>query len=494
MTPEAALASSAYPDSAELAARPFDELGLTYEQTYAHLPAQLAALDWLIARLPAQARVLDIGSGTGRPTAELLARAGHRVTGIDVSATMVDIARAQVPAARFEQADVRAVGYGSGGWEAVCAFFPLLQMPRSDLDRTLEQIADWLAPGGYFVFATVPFDAENHSMTWMGHQVTATSYPVDVYLERLRAAGLEILHHRISDFHPDFPGMGTEEHFFVHARKPGGPAVPAHALAAPYPHPEAYRGPHELTQHGWLAVEARFDREDIDPVVDALADNERVVDVGGGSGAVVRAITHRLGSCTTVEPHAARVESLQALGADGVTVLPGRAEQLPLADASVDAAVATWMLHYTDDPRAAVAELARVVDTAHPEAKVVLVQGSPDNELIDLWNRCCAPLVGQRPDHQGHLLTLAAEILAEHGFEDIALHPVAVRVRFPESGPHAKAEAAADALADFWHTGHAQRDQLRAALLAPLTEHFADGADSISDNGVLLVARPRRSH
>ncbi|MDH6133396.1 SAM-dependent methyltransferase [Kitasatospora sp. MAA4] len=493
MTPEATLAPSACPDSAELAARPFDALGLTYEQTYVHLPAQRAAIDWLIARLPARAKVLDIGSGTGRPTADLLARAGHLVTGIDVSATMVDLARSQVPAARFEQADVRTAGYPKGSWDAVCAFFPLLQMSRADLDRTLERIADWLAPGGYFVFATVPFDAENHPMTWMGHRLTATSYPVEVYLERLRAAGLEILHHQLSVFHPDFPGMGAEEHFFVHARKPGGPTVPAHALAAPYPHPEEYRGPHELTQHGWLAVEARFEREDIDPVVEALARNERVVDVGGGSGAVVRAITRRLGACTTIEPHAARVESMQALCTDGVTVLPGCAEQLPLADASVDAAVATWMLHYADDPQAAVAELARVVDPAHPEAKVVLVQGSPDNELIDLWNRVCAPLTGEQPDHQGQLLTLAARTLAEHGFQDIALHPVAVRVAFPEPGPHAKAEAAADALADFWHTGHAQRDQLRAALLAPLAEHFATGADSISDNGVMLVARPRRS-
>lgn len=70
-----------------------------YEDTYAHLLQQLAALDWLLARLPERAAVLDIGSGTDRPTADRLAAAGHRVTGYDVSRTLVDLARAQVPAA-----------------------------------------------------------------------------------------------------------------------------------------------------------------------------------------------------------------------------------------------------------------------------------------------------------------------------------------------------------------------------------------------------------
>ncbi|WP_406367734.1 methyltransferase domain-containing protein [Streptomyces sp. NBC_01546] len=478
--------------STERAARPFDALGKTYEDTYARLPEQLAAIDWLLGRLPERAQVMDIGSGTGRPTADLIAAAGHSVTGYDVSQTMVELARAQVPGAHFALADVRALPDTPAQWDAITAFFPLLQMPRADLDATLTRIANWLTPGGLFVFATVPFDAEDTEIEWMGHTIRATSYPAEDYGRLLRAAGLEVVREQLSVFHPDFPGMGPEEHLFLYARKPGGGAAPAHALTGPYPLPASYRGPHELSQQGWLGMEARFERHDVQPVVEALASNDRVADVGGGTGAVVRAIAAQLGSCTTVEPHAMRVEGMRTLSSSGVTVLPGRAEQLPLADGSVDAAVATWMLHYTDDPAAAVTEMARVVDTTHPEAKVVLVQGSPDNELIGLWNRICAPLTGERPDHQGYLLTLAARTLAEHGFQDIALHPVAVRVVFPEPGPRAKAEAAASALADFWHTGHVRHDELRVALLPALHEHFATGTDQFNDNGVMLVARPRR--
>jgi len=205
------------------AAQLFDALGIQYEHAYGHLPERLAAIDWLAARLPPGARVLDIGSGTGRPAADLLTRAGHAVTGIDVSATMIDIARRQVPEARFEQVDVRDFATEDASWDSVCAFFSLLQMPRRDLDTTLRRIAGWLVPGGWFVLGTVPADVEELDLRWMDQPLRATSYPSERYQELLHAAGLEIVHAQASSFRPDFPGMDAEDEWFCYARRPGGP-------------------------------------------------------------------------------------------------------------------------------------------------------------------------------------------------------------------------------------------------------------------------------
>ncbi|MDN3261946.1 hypothetical protein QWJ26_19460 [Streptomyces sp. CSDS2] len=121
------------------------------------------------------------------------------------------------------------------------------------------------------------------------------------------------------------------------------------------------------------------------------------------------------------------------------------------------------------------------------------MQGAPDNELVALWNRTCAPLLGEAPDHQGYLLTRAARILAESGFADVSFHRARVDVVFPEEGPEAKAEAAAAVLADFWHTGHPRLAELRQALLPALREHFAAGTDRFNDDAVMLLARPRRA-
>ncbi|MEU6890488.1 class I SAM-dependent methyltransferase [Streptomyces sp. NPDC046557] len=204
----------------ESAAEVFDALAGRYEEAFGRVPAQLEALDWLTGRLPAGARVLDVGSGTGRPTAERLAAAGCAVTGIDVSAAMVTLARERVPDARFEQADVRTFTPGEDGFDAVCAFFPLLMMEQREVAASLERMASWVAPGGYLVLATVPGDIDGLAIEWMGHQVTVSSLSAQEYATRIESAGLELLHLGTTLFHPDGGLADPEEHLFCYARRP----------------------------------------------------------------------------------------------------------------------------------------------------------------------------------------------------------------------------------------------------------------------------------
>jgi SAM-dependent methyltransferase len=198
----------------------FDAIGAEYERAFAGLPEQLAAIDWLSANLAPGSEVLDIGCGTGRPTAAGLAAAGHHVYGIDVSATMVDLARARVPDARFELVDVRRLPDDAGPWDAICAFFSFLQLPRAELDDVLSRLGDRLTPGGLLAFATVPADVEDVEIELMGRPARATSYPTDVLLARLSDAGLDVVDHAESVFRPNHPSARPEPHLFVRARKP----------------------------------------------------------------------------------------------------------------------------------------------------------------------------------------------------------------------------------------------------------------------------------
>ena len=57
-------------------------------------------------RAPACADVLDRGCGNGIPAAKWLSDNGFRVTGVDLSDTMVERARELVPEGRFLRGDV----------------------------------------------------------------------------------------------------------------------------------------------------------------------------------------------------------------------------------------------------------------------------------------------------------------------------------------------------------------------------------------------------
>ncbi|UKD56229.1 class I SAM-dependent methyltransferase [Amycolatopsis sp. FU40] len=203
------------------AAELFDAIGAGYEEAFGRPPVVDAAVRELLAVLPPSARVLDVGSGTGRPVAADLVAAGHRVTGIDVSAEMVRIAREQVPGAEFVQADVREWESEPESWDAVCAFFPFLQLARAETERALGRIAGWLVPGGRFALITVPSDVEDVPVDFLGHSIRVTSFPADALVERVRAAGLEVTGTRAETFAPDKPGAEPEEHLLISARKPG---------------------------------------------------------------------------------------------------------------------------------------------------------------------------------------------------------------------------------------------------------------------------------
>ncbi|MFE9022184.1 class I SAM-dependent methyltransferase [Streptomyces sp. NPDC007808] len=202
-------------EQARQAAAVFDALGLDYEKAFAHSEEHRASLAWLTGRLAPGSRVLDVGSGTGRPTAETLAAAGHDVLGIDASPVMVDLATRQVPDAAFRHADIAEVPLDDGSFDAVCVYFSLLQMSRPAQEALVRRLARVLRPGGSMVLATVPVDAEDVEVVFMVQAVRATSFAADDFTGMVARAGLTVLSARDVLFTPDHPGAGPEPHLFL---------------------------------------------------------------------------------------------------------------------------------------------------------------------------------------------------------------------------------------------------------------------------------------
>jgi demethylmenaquinone methyltransferase/2-methoxy-6-polyprenyl-1,4-benzoquinol methylase len=97
-------------------------------------------------------RVLDLACGTG-DIAWLAARAGARVTGLDITPRMIDLARAKGRAgggrAEFLVGDMAALPFPDASFDVVTTGYGLRNVP--DLAGAVGEIARVLAPGGVFL-------------------------------------------------------------------------------------------------------------------------------------------------------------------------------------------------------------------------------------------------------------------------------------------------------------------------------------------------------
>ncbi|GAB2803419.1 class I SAM-dependent methyltransferase [Streptomyces chlorus] len=203
------------------AAAVFDALGSDYEKAFASSEAHRASLAWLRKRLPPGSRVLDVGSGTGRPTAATLAAAGHRVLGVDVSPVMVEIASRQVPDAEFRCGDIRELPLEEGSFDAICLYFALLQMSRAEQSDLLRRLTRLLRPDGLLALATVPLDVEGFHGVFMGQDVRITSFDAQGVTGMVRDAGLTVLSENSVMFTPTHPDARPEPQLFLHCRREG---------------------------------------------------------------------------------------------------------------------------------------------------------------------------------------------------------------------------------------------------------------------------------
>jgi SAM-dependent methyltransferase len=200
----------------EIVARGYDAIALRYAKWASEVESP--ALEWLRdldARLSEKANVLDLGCGRGVPVTRQLARR-HRVTGVDISAVQIELARHHVPEASFVHGDALELDVAEGSLDAVVALYLFGHVPMDEQRELIGRIAVWLADGG-LLLAT--FGAgepgEDVDDDWLGAPMFFASLGDD-YLPLLRECGLEPLRDEVVTQHE--PGHGDVAFHWVLAQ------------------------------------------------------------------------------------------------------------------------------------------------------------------------------------------------------------------------------------------------------------------------------------
>jgi predicted TPR repeat methyltransferase len=157
----------------------FDGMAANFDQQLRNLgyqtPEALARAVLPLLRRDRPARVLDLGCGTGLLGAAL-APAGAGITGIDLSAEMLERAAARGVYARLVKSDLVEYlrGADAGSFDAVLAADVFVYL--GDLEAVFEGVARALAPGGLFAFSVEALDTGDFALRPNGRYAHSASY------------------------------------------------------------------------------------------------------------------------------------------------------------------------------------------------------------------------------------------------------------------------------------------------------------------------------
>jgi len=189
--------------------RRWDEVAETYAERRDPDGPDAALIDDLLATLPPEPLVLDVGPGDGART---LANLPAGSVGVDVSRRGLELAAGTVPDARLVQGEMSQLPVADDAVDAVTAYHAVFHVPRDRHPAVYREFARALRPGGRLLMTLPSGRFETVRRGWMGGEMFFSAPGRDRTLAALEEAGFADLRTETSD---DPLGSSTEFVFAV---------------------------------------------------------------------------------------------------------------------------------------------------------------------------------------------------------------------------------------------------------------------------------------
>lgn len=173
-----------------------------YDQARSRRLFEQPYLNAASSALPASARVLDLGCGTGEPIARYFVEKGHYVTGVDAAAPMIELCHERMPEMTWVHADMRKLALPER-FELIVAWDSFFHLNHSDQRAMFATFERHAAPGGVLLFTSGPSEGVALGNLF-GDELYHSSLSEAEYRELLQRHGYRVLQHRAED--PDCGG------------------------------------------------------------------------------------------------------------------------------------------------------------------------------------------------------------------------------------------------------------------------------------------------
>lgn len=137
----------------------FNKFAGSYQEKYMDVGLYEKSLLKFLAKLPDDARILDVGCGPGNISAYLRQQKPQlQVLGIDAAENMIELARKNIPQAEFRVMDIREIEKIKQSFDAVVCGFCLPYLSEKETVKLIHTSASLLNKNGIIYLSTMEGD------------------------------------------------------------------------------------------------------------------------------------------------------------------------------------------------------------------------------------------------------------------------------------------------------------------------------------------------
>ncbi|OTG68865.1 SAM-dependent methyltransferase [Acinetobacter sp. ANC 4470] len=148
-------------------------------------------LDHFLSLIPQHSKILDLGCGSGKPIADYLIRPDHKITGVDSSDVMIEMAQQNFPKQHWLQADMRTVELDQK-FNAILAWDSFFHLTPDDQRQMFRQFAQFAQQGTVLMFSSGPSHGEAIGDLF-GDALYHASLAPEEYRELLKQYGFKVI-------------------------------------------------------------------------------------------------------------------------------------------------------------------------------------------------------------------------------------------------------------------------------------------------------------
>lgn len=150
-----------------------------------------AWLDHFLALIPQHSEILDLGCGSGKPIADYLIQHDHKITGVDSSDVMIEMAQQHFPEQHWLQADMRTVEFEQK-FNAILAWDSFFHLTPDDQRQMFRQFARFAQQGTVLMFSSGPSHGEAIGDLF-GDALYHASLAPEEYRALLKQSGFKVI-------------------------------------------------------------------------------------------------------------------------------------------------------------------------------------------------------------------------------------------------------------------------------------------------------------